>query len=160
MEMRSKNSRAEAVTLTVSKGRATERVGGKKQDSKLAQAAGLVRPANARGSKNLLTEAQRADLVRRRAAGETLASLAAAFGLSLAGVGAVYRKATGSKPRRWGGRRTFKCGYCAVPIPVGAGPMRSICGPCSDRVCAPLYDRDKGIGAIPETLRRRYSLSG
>jgi hypothetical protein len=62
---------------------------------------------------------------------------------------------------RWARRQT-QCTYCRDNIPVNGASTKSICDSCALRMSSKVtvYDRDKGIGEVPENLRRRYSLSG
>jgi hypothetical protein len=73
----------------------------------------------------------------------------------------VGRVGCAPKPSRWARRQT-RCTYCREDIPINGAATRAICDSCalgiSRRVI--IYDRDAGIGEIPEDLRRRYSLSG
>lgn len=95
--------------------------------------------------------------------GRRISSIARTFGVSHNAIKkclALPRRAANKNSHF--GKRFSKCCACWAPIPVSGSATRGFCSSCSQRACDTItvYDRDKGIGEVPETLRRRYSLSG
>ena len=95
--------------------------------------------------------------------GRRLSSIARTFGVSHTAIRkclGLPRRAS-SKSRRWG-KRYSQCCSCRAPIAVSGMATRGFCDRCTQRACEKItvFDRDKGVGAIPEALRRRYSLQG
>jgi hypothetical protein len=114
-----------------------------------------AKPANARGAKNLLSRIQLAEIVRLRAAGESLKVLAGRFGISVSGIAAAYRRASSGAPKlsRWG-RRQSSCSYCDASIPVSGSATRGVCQSCAEKACPPIWKAGDPIEALPANLRR------
>ncbi len=96
------------------------------------------------------------EIKRRSAAGESYSSIGRVFGASHSAVRAIIRGE--AYKRGWGTRRQSFCAFCRGPVRVEANATRLICDACSGRAADLLtvYDRDKGIGEVPDNLKRRY----
>jgi hypothetical protein len=144
-------------------------VGGGQRVTPHVKATDPAKPEYRRG----ILEKHVPEILRLHAAGTPVDNIAKRFGSSRA---AIYKITSGrsyragaldpGRGRRRGARR---CEWCGTPFKLkfvkGRGAekwtlQQQICPSCSDRCWNIRFDRDKGIGEIPEDLRRRYSLSG
>jgi hypothetical protein len=120
-------------------------------------------PASATNRKGVL--AGHEDEIARLYAGgngRRVSSIARTFGVSSNAINkCLSLPARGPGKNSQFGKRYSKCVRCWGPIRVNGSATRGYCNECIELGLRALtiYDRDAGIGEIPETLRR-YSLQG
>jgi hypothetical protein len=97
--------------------------------------------------------------------GRRISSIARTFDVSTTAIRKVLGLA-GRSSYRITGHHAPTCIWCGKSIVSCAPSTRGVkidpsyCRDCVKSVWATKYDREAGVGTIPEALRRRYSLSG
>jgi hypothetical protein len=124
------------------------------------------RPAtNPTGAKNKLA-GHDAEILRRRAAGEEVKSLALRFGCSVPGIYKLIKRHSGqSAVRRTGrwARRSSICCYCDVPFKVDTSTVSMACPDCKSKISThfTIWDRESdSLDTLPANLVKRYFLQG